>query len=72
LSFDELLSLASTSGQRAEAHFYEGLMKLAEGDRSTALERLRSTLATNMLYYNEYHVAWDLERLLDPAQSTSR
>jgi tetratricopeptide (TPR) repeat protein len=72
LSFDELLSLASTPGQRAEAHFYEGLVKLAEGDRATALERLRSTLATNMLYYNEYHVAWDLERLLDTAPSTSR
>ncbi len=67
LTFEQLASHATSAGQRAEAHFYEALHGLIANDRSAAIGHLRSTIQTDMLYYNEYHVAWDLDRRLAPS-----
>lgn len=70
-TFEQLSTHAQNAGQRAEAHFYEALLSMIANDRAGAVEHLRSTLRTDMLYYNEYHIAWDLDRRLSraPAQA---
>jgi tetratricopeptide (TPR) repeat protein len=64
ITFEQLSQHAQNAGHRAEAHFYEALSKLAANDREGAREALRATLRTDMMFFNEYQVAWTLERSL--------
>lgn len=62
LDRDALFRYARTPGQRCEAHFYEAMLRRAEGDASGATEDLRATVATNVLRYFEYELAWEMLR----------
>lgn len=65
---DELLAAARSRGQRAEALFYDAMSALAEGDAAAATRDLRAVLATEVLHYHEYEMAWEtLRRLGAPA-----
>jgi tetratricopeptide (TPR) repeat protein len=65
LDFDHLYSHASTPGRRAEAHFYEALHRLGDGDVSGARRHLEETVRSDMLHFLEYDAAWSLLRTLD-------
>jgi tetratricopeptide (TPR) repeat protein len=65
LDFDHLYSHATTPGRRAEAHFYEGLHRLADGDLDGARRHFSETLRTDVLRFLEYDAAWNLLRALD-------
>ena len=54
-----LLGYARTPGQRAEALFYDAMLKRAAGDAS-AEEDLRAVLATEVLRYWEYEMSWEM------------
>jgi Tfp pilus assembly protein PilF len=54
-----LLEYARTRGQRAEALFYDAMLKRAAGDAS-AEEDLRAVLATEVMRYWEYEMAWEM------------
>lgn len=60
LDRDGLLRRARTAGQRCEAHFYEAMIRRAEGDAAGATEELRATVATDVLRYFEYELAWEM------------
>lgn len=64
ITSEQLLQHAQNAGQRAEAHFYEALLLLAANDRAAAIQQLEETIRSDMLYFNEYHVAWSLVRTL--------
>ena len=57
LPYQQLLAGARTSGERAEAYFYEGLNRLAAGHADQAAELLRQVLATEMMGFFEYDMA---------------
>lgn len=59
---EALLRYARTPGQRCEAHFYEAMMRRIEGNAAGATEDLRATVATNVLRYFEYELAWEMLR----------
>lgn len=60
-----LTGYARTTGQRAEALFYDGMLKLSGGDVAGAEEDLRAVLATDVMRYWEYEMSWEmLERHL--------
>ncbi|MFO0607038.1 MAG: hypothetical protein U0324_27950 [Polyangiales bacterium] len=54
-----LLGYARTQGQRAEALFYDAMLKRAAGDAS-ADEDLRQVLATEVMRYWEYEMSWEM------------
>ncbi len=67
-----LIAHARTPGQRAEALFYDAMLKLAAGDATGAEEDLRAVLATDVLHYWEYEMAWEmLERHTRPASEAA-
>jgi len=55
-----LARYARTPGHRAEMHFYESLLRRAEGDTAGANEELRAVIATEVLRYFEYEMAWEI------------
>jgi len=54
-----LLGYARTTGQRAEALFYDAMLKRAAGDAS-ADDDLRAVLATEVMRYWEFEMAWEM------------
>jgi tetratricopeptide (TPR) repeat protein len=56
-SYKKLLAAAKNSGQRAEAHFYEGLRRWRDGDTDGGLELMRKVLETKMMSFFEYEMA---------------
>lgn len=60
---DELLAAARTRGQRAEARFYEAMNALGADD-AAATRDLREVVASDVLHYHEYEMAWDTLRRL--------
>lgn len=60
LDRDALMRHARTPGQRCEAHFYEAMLRRVEGDTPGALEELRASVATDVLRYFEYEIAWEM------------
>jgi tetratricopeptide (TPR) repeat protein len=60
LPYDDLLGEASSVGERAEAHFYEGARRLAAGDRAGARALFERTLETHMVSFYEYIMAQEL------------
>lgn len=67
----QLAQHAQNVGHRAEAHFYDALAKLVANDRAGAVDGLRATVRTDMLFFNEYQVAWSLERRLGAASTAT-
>ena len=57
---DALLRHARTPGQRCEAHFYEAMLRRLDGDVAGSLEDLRAVVATDVLRYFEYELAWEM------------
>jgi hypothetical protein len=51
---------ADSIGHRAEAAFYEAMLEFAQHDDAAAERDLRATVATNMLRYYEYDMAWEM------------
>ncbi|MBI5517397.1 MAG: hypothetical protein HY909_26745 [Deltaproteobacteria bacterium] len=62
LEREALLRHARTHGQRAEAHFYEAMLRLADGDAPGAEAELQAVLQTEVLRYFEYDMAWEMSR----------
>ena len=60
LGYEELLSEASNTGERTEAHFYEGTRLLAAGDRDAAFRLFRLVLETQMVNFYEFIMALEL------------
>jgi tetratricopeptide (TPR) repeat protein len=60
LPYDELAADATTPGERAEAHFYEGARRLAGGERDGARALFQRVLATRMVSFFEYVMAQEL------------
>jgi Tfp pilus assembly protein PilF len=54
-----LVGYARTTGQRAEALFYDAMLKRAAGDAS-ADDDLRAVLATEVMRYWEFEMAWEM------------
>ena len=57
LPYGELLDEASSVGERAEAHFYEGARLLASGDQQGAERLFRRVLESRMVNFYEYGMA---------------
>lgn len=57
LTYDQLLTSAQTQGQRAEAFYYEAILRLAGGDLDRGRELLQQVIDTNMMGYYEYEFA---------------
>ncbi len=55
-----LRRFARTPGHQAEMFFYEALLRQAEGDLHGANEDLRAVIATEVLRYFEYEMAWEI------------
>jgi len=60
VSYDDLLSHAHGAGERAEAHFYQALHLLADGQREPAMALLREVLESNMMGFFEYDMAREM------------
>ena len=60
LTREQLLAHAQSPGQRAESLFYEALGELSSGDVAAAERDLRGVVATEMLRYFEYEMAWEM------------
>jgi tetratricopeptide (TPR) repeat protein len=60
LPYDDLLGEASSVGERAEAHFYEGARRLVAGDRAGAERYFERVLETRMVSFYEYIMAQEL------------
>lgn len=60
LDREALLRYARTPGQRAEALYYDAMLRLAQGDTAGAETDLRAVLATDVLHYYEYDLAWEM------------
>ncbi|MCS6798322.1 MAG: hypothetical protein NZ898_07305 [Myxococcota bacterium] len=60
IRYEDLLAEARTRGERAEAFFYEGVRRLADGDREGAERQFRLVLETEMLGFYEYAMAAEL------------
>lgn len=60
LGYAELLADATTIGEKAEAHFYEGARRLASGDTDGARELFRRVLETHMVNFYEFAMAQEL------------
>ncbi len=57
LSYEELLTKAGDDGERAEAHFYEGLRRWRSGNETSGKELMRKVLSTKMMSFFEYDMA---------------
>jgi tetratricopeptide (TPR) repeat protein len=66
-SLPSLVNAASSRGQRAEAHFYEGARLLGTGDVAGARQHFEEVIETNMVSFYEYAMAQELLREL-PAE----
>jgi hypothetical protein len=65
-----LVGYARTTGQRAEALFYEAMLKASAGDAAGSEEDLRAVLAAEVLRFWEYEMSWEmLERHTRPSAS---
>ena len=53
-------------GQRCEAWFYSGMMRLLAGDKAAAAEQFRQCLATKRTNFLEYELAEDELKTLEP------
>ena len=62
LDYEQLLTRASGVGERAEAHFYQAMRLLAQGDTSGARALLRRVLQTRMVNFYEFVMAQELLR----------
>jgi tetratricopeptide (TPR) repeat protein len=63
-----LVDAASSRGQRAEAHFYEGARLLGAGDVASARQHFEQVLETNMVSFYEYAMAQELLRVLGSSE----
>lgn len=64
LSYEDLVKRASSSGERAEAAFYEGLRRWRKGDSKAARGLMKRVLDSEMMSFFEYDMAqaylrWD-------------
>jgi tetratricopeptide (TPR) repeat protein len=57
LEYAKLLDVAGDRGEKAEAHFYEGLRRWRAGDRDGSRELLRKVIDTGMMGFFEYDMA---------------
>ena len=57
---EALLRYARTPGQRAEALFYDAMLRFAAGETAAAEADLRAVLETQVLHYYEYEIAWEM------------
>lgn len=57
VTYKQLLAQAADPGQRAEAHFYEGLAQWRAGDTANGLKLMRKVLETGMMSFFEYEMA---------------
>ncbi len=55
-----LVRFAKTNGQRAEAAFYDAMLRLAAGDAPGAEAGLQSVVQSGTLRYFEYDMAWEM------------
>jgi tetratricopeptide (TPR) repeat protein len=60
LNYDALLEEAEAQGERAEAYFYEGGRRLAQGDDTGARAMFSKVLATQMVNFYEFSMAQEL------------
>jgi lipoprotein NlpI len=60
LAYDALLEEATTLGERAEAHFYEGARRLSVQDAPGAQALFTQVLQTQMVSFFEYSMAQEL------------
>ena len=60
LPYDRLVHAASETGQYTEAHFYEGIRLLSQGDRRGAEALFRRVLETHMVSFYEFAMAEEL------------
>jgi tetratricopeptide (TPR) repeat protein len=60
LSYDTLLEEATAVGERAEAYFYEGGRRLAQGDEAGARAMFAKVLETQMVNFYEFAMAQEL------------
>jgi tetratricopeptide (TPR) repeat protein len=67
VSYAELLAAASDPGERAEAHFYEGLRRARAGDEPGARGLFEQVLASELMSFFEYDLA--LQRLGSPRRA---
>jgi tetratricopeptide (TPR) repeat protein len=65
-TYEHVLSAATSTGQRCEAHFYAGARALEQGDRAAARTAFEAAVATHMVSYFEYVMAQELLRSLGP------
>jgi len=56
-SYQDLLDVAQSKGQRAEAHFYEGLRAWREGAQDRSLDLMAKVIETGMLSFFEFEMA---------------
>jgi tetratricopeptide (TPR) repeat protein len=60
LSYDTLLEETTAVGERAEAYFYEGGRRLAQGDEAGARAMFSKVLETQMVNFYEFAMAQEL------------
>lgn len=72
LTRERVEALARTQGQRAEFHFYDAMLKRAEGDAAGVEAALRAVLATDVMRYFEYEMAWEMLARQAPRPTTPR
>jgi len=62
LNYDALLDETTGVGERAEAYFYEGGRRLAQGDEAGARQMFAKVIETQMVNFYEYAMAQELLR----------
>ncbi|MEM9728193.1 MAG: tetratricopeptide repeat protein, partial [Myxococcota bacterium] len=62
MSYDDLLTVASSLGEETEALFYEGTRLYVDGDRAKANAQFQRVLDTNMVSFYEFEMARKLLR----------
>jgi len=62
LNYDALLEETTGVGERAEAYFYEGGRRLAQGDEAGARQMFAKVIETQMVNFYEYAMAQELLR----------
>jgi hypothetical protein len=60
LDYAGLLDAAGDTGERTEAHFYEGARRLSRGEHEGAREMFRLVLETRMVNFYEFAMAQEL------------
>jgi tetratricopeptide (TPR) repeat protein len=72
LNYDALLEETSGVGERAEAYFYEGGRRLAQGDEAGARQMFAKVIETQMVNFYEYAMAQELLRTASMRSSVLR